>query len=56
MRFGWSQHDQAAQVIGAAGPANQGVALALMGVALLMLAQDLLVHESAVSVIQDELL
>lgn len=54
VRYGWSQHLEAAQVMGSSGPSDQGVALALMGVALLMLAQDLLLAESAVSLLLDE--
>lgn len=53
MRYSWSQHVEAAQVLGSAGPADQGVALALMGAALLMLAQDLLCEESLISVFCD---
>jgi len=53
VRYSWSQHVEAAQVLGAAGPADQGVALALMGAALLMLAQDLLLDDSPISVCCD---
>ena len=53
MRFGWSQHLQVAQVLESADPADQGTALALMGVALLMLAQDLVVQESVITVAVD---
>jgi len=50
VRYSWSQHVETARVLGSAGPADQGVALALMGAALLMLAQDLLLEDSLVSV------
>ena len=53
MRFGWSQHLEVAQVLEAVDPADQGTALALMGVALLMLAQDLVVQESVITVAVD---
>lgn len=53
MRFGWSEHQQVARVIEAADAANQGTALALMGVALLMLAQDLALQGSAIAVVVD---
>jgi hypothetical protein len=41
---------EVAQVLGAAGPDEQGTALALMGAALLMLAQDLLLLDSPITV------
>lgn len=41
MRFTWSQHLSAARTVGHAGQENSGTALALMGVALLLLLQDL---------------
>ena len=42
MRFSWPQHLQAARLIESAGAEQQGTALALMGIALLLLAEDLL--------------
>lgn len=53
MRIAWSQHAQTARAVAAAGAADQGLALALMGVALLMLAQDLLLEESPITVVAD---
>ena len=41
MRFNWAQHQAAARTIGQASLQNSGTALALMGVALLLLIQDL---------------
>ncbi|MCP9792295.1 hypothetical protein [Vulcanococcus limneticus] len=41
MRFTWSEHLSAARTLGHAGQENSGTALALMGVALLLLLQDL---------------
>lgn len=42
MRLSWPQHLQASRTLGHAGDGSRGVSLALMGMALLMLAQDLL--------------
>lgn len=53
MRFGWSQHQQVARVLETADAGNQGTALALMGVALLMLAQDLALQDSMITVVVD---
>ena len=58
MRFSWAQHQQVARLVQsamessctAAGQTQQGEALALMGVALLMLLQDLAVFETTVVV------
>lgn len=41
MRFSWAQHQNVAQRLGAVDQEQLGVALALMGVAMLMLAEDL---------------
>lgn len=41
MRFTWFQHQEAARTIGRTAIQNSGTALALMGVALLILIQDL---------------
>jgi hypothetical protein len=41
MRFTWTEHLSAARTLGHAGQENSGTALALMGVALLLLLQDL---------------
>jgi ABC-type branched-subunit amino acid transport system ATPase component len=41
MRFTWAQHQQAARTISAVQQQNSGTALALMGIALLLLLQDL---------------
>jgi len=53
VRLGWSQHADNARAFAAADPADQGAALALMGVALLMLAQDLLIQELPITVVVD---
>jgi hypothetical protein len=42
MRLTWPEHLQTARTLELAGDAHRGEALALMGVALLVLAQDLL--------------
>ena len=41
MQFSWQQHLEAARVISSSEPQQQGTALALMGLALLLLANDL---------------
>jgi len=53
VRFGWSQHQQLAALIERANPADQGMALALMGAALLMLAQDLEHRDRVITVVLD---
>lgn len=45
MRLSWPQHLQAARTVERVAESHRGMALALMGVALLMLAQDLLEQE-----------
>ena len=42
MQFSWPQHLQTARTLELAGPEERGTALALMGVALLLLSRDLL--------------
>jgi hypothetical protein len=42
MRFSWAQHQNVAQRLGAVDQEQLGVAVALMGVAMLMLAEDLI--------------
>jgi hypothetical protein len=41
VRFTWAQHQEAARTIGQTEIQNSGTALALMGIALLLLIQDL---------------
>lgn len=41
MRFSWAQHQQVARRLGTVDQRQLGVALALMAVAMLMLAEDL---------------
>lgn len=41
MRFTWSQHLHAAHTLSRVGEANTGTAMGLMGIALLLLLQDL---------------
>jgi hypothetical protein len=45
MRLSWPEHLQTARALELSGEEQRGSALALMGVALLLLAQDLLAHE-----------
>lgn len=45
MRLGWPQHLQVSRTLELVGEGEQGVALALMGVSLLILAEDLLASE-----------
>jgi len=45
MRLTWPQHLEAARTLELTGDGHRGEALALMGVALLMLVQDLLEQE-----------
>lgn len=47
MRLSWPQHLETARVVESVDGEHRGVALALMGVALLLLAQDLLEQEEA---------
>lgn len=47
MRLSWPQHLQTARSVELCARAEQGTALALMGMALLLLAQDLLDQELA---------
>ena len=46
MRLSWPHHLQVARTVELASAEDRGTGLALMGVALLMLAQDLLAGES----------
>ena len=45
MHFSWEKHLKLSRSVAIASDKNQGTALALMGVALTMLATDLLTHE-----------
>jgi hypothetical protein len=45
MRLSWPEHLQTARMLELSGDEQRGTALALMGVALLLLAQDLLAEE-----------
>ena len=45
MHFSWEKHLELSRNVAVASDKNQGMALALMGVALTMLATDLLAHE-----------
>ena len=47
MRLSWPEHLQTARTLELTGDGQRGDALALMGIALLMLAQDLLEQELA---------
>jgi hypothetical protein len=49
MRLNWPQHLQTARMLEAAADSERGLALALMGVSLLILAEDLLQLEQAPS-------
>ncbi|WP_216904077.1 hypothetical protein [Synechococcus sp. CCY 9618] len=45
MRLSWPEHLQTARLLELSGDDQRGTSLALMGIALLLLAQDLLVQE-----------
>ncbi|MEB3247127.1 MAG: hypothetical protein VKJ63_04620 [Synechococcus sp.] len=45
MRLSWPQHLQASRAIELAGEGQRGMAFALMGISLLILAEDLLAAE-----------
>jgi hypothetical protein len=45
MRLSWPEHLQTARTLGMSGDDQRGLSLALMGIALLLLAQDLLAQE-----------
>ena len=45
MHFSWEQHLELSRNVAVASDCDQGLALALMGVALTLLVQDLLAHE-----------
>ena len=45
MHFTWEKHLELSRNVAVASDENQGIALALMGVALTMLATDLLAYE-----------
>ena len=49
MHFSWEQHLELSRNVAVASDANKGMALALMGIALTMLATDLMAHELKVS-------
>lgn len=49
MRLSWPQHLQTARLLEGAAEAECGIALALMGVSLLILAEDLLEQERLVT-------
>ena len=51
MRVGWSEHQEVARVLAGVDLADRGTALALLGAAMLMLAQDLLLQDASVSVV-----
>ncbi len=46
MHFSWEKHLQLSRNVAVASDENQGFALALMGIALTLLANDLLAHET----------
>jgi hypothetical protein len=48
MRLSWPQHLHVSRTVEAAAEAQRGTALALMGISLLILAEDLLASESGV--------
>lgn len=49
MRLSWPQHLQASRTVELASESQQGMAMALMGMSLLILAEDLLESEQAAS-------
>jgi hypothetical protein len=52
MRLSWPQHLQASRTVERAGESQRGMALALMGMSLLILAEDLLESEQASSPVE----
>ena len=55
MHFSWQKHLELSRNVSNAADKDSGYALALMGVALTMLAQDLLAYELKNAASQDEL-
>ena len=56
MHFSWQKHLELSRNVSNAADKDSGYALALMGIALTMLAKDLLAHElSTASVSQEEM-
>ena len=51
MHFSWEKHLELSRNVAVASEENQGMALALMGIALTTLATDLLAHELKTSVL-----
>lgn len=51
MHFSWEKHLELSKNVAIASDQNKGMALALMGVALTMLASDLQAHELKASVL-----
>ena len=51
MHFSWEKHLELSRNVAVASDKNQGMALALMGVAFTMLVTDLLAHELKASVL-----
>ena len=51
MHLSWEKHLELSRNVAVASDKNQGIAIALMGIALTMLATDLLAHELKVSVL-----
>ena len=47
MRLSWPQHLQTARMLECSADSQRGVAMALMGVSLLLLAEDLLAAEQS---------
>jgi len=45
MNFSWAQHLELSRAVTTAADRDQGLSLALMGLALTLLAKDLLAHE-----------
>ena len=51
MHFSWEKHLELSRNVAVASDKNKGFALALMGVALTLLAKDLLAHEQQISML-----
>ena len=54
MHFSWQKHLELSRTVSTTADKNSGIALALMGIALTMLAKDLLAHELKTAPVSQE--